>query len=622
MYLSKLGIINYKSCKKLLISFYEDKPNTFIGGNDCGKSAVLKAIGLLLDPKNNIDVQSDDRFTSDISNSPIEEAVYKNIFDELGLPSITIESACTIVFGELIFEENELSSDSGELSTLLQWSMECFNNKKIYLMRVITNDSPQGTFYICCKDKKNNPLKLWTQLQSVLETHISELKITASDISNENNDGRFTNLEKIRAIYKKTDNSYSWTEYNDFKKDLSKGFFPSYRYIDWNTSFKDLEAFATAAMASKISDYKDKLQIEAKELGEKVTMEVNKVLDEEMKNMSEDLPSIKALKTNINFDIQENVTDIMVNKDTNDGDIRIESQGEGIKKQIWFALLKLNSLRVVPEGEKRKRYIWCFDEPEIHLYPSAQRELYGILKKLTGSVYQIFISTHSTIFVDKLDMSVIKQISLDGGYSYISECESVDDIHNSLGVKNSDFLFFDRFLAFEGDTEEVLIPHFYNLIFNRTIEEDNIQTINLGGETVYKNNKELFENLLRDFKKSESLVYYVLDSDSKVTNDNVCLVGQYDLEDSLSDEIWIEVVKSKCGIEISKKELTKIRSNLSEAKINKFYKLLIDLIASKNPNDYLAGKGKETATLIKSQIKTREDIPTAIVEFFENKFSS
>ena len=51
MYLKQIIIINYKSCQRLHITLSKDDPNILIGINDCGKSTILSAIGLLLEEK-------------------------------------------------------------------------------------------------------------------------------------------------------------------------------------------------------------------------------------------------------------------------------------------------------------------------------------------------------------------------------------------------------------------------------------------------------------------------------------------------------------------------------------------------------------------------------------------
>lgn len=47
MHLSKLIIVNYRSCKKVQIEFENNESNILIGINDSGKSSILKAAELL-----------------------------------------------------------------------------------------------------------------------------------------------------------------------------------------------------------------------------------------------------------------------------------------------------------------------------------------------------------------------------------------------------------------------------------------------------------------------------------------------------------------------------------------------------------------------------------------------
>jgi putative ATP-dependent endonuclease of OLD family len=48
MWLQHLLVANYKSLKEIRLTLSKDEPNILIGINDCGKSTLLHAIGLLL----------------------------------------------------------------------------------------------------------------------------------------------------------------------------------------------------------------------------------------------------------------------------------------------------------------------------------------------------------------------------------------------------------------------------------------------------------------------------------------------------------------------------------------------------------------------------------------------
>lgn len=148
--------------------------------------------------------------------------------------------------------------------------------------------------------------------------------------------------------------------------------------------------------------------------------------------------------------------------------------------------------------------------------PSAQRKFFEIIKEVSKSNVQTLISTHSTVFIDKSKLKTIRSVSIqDNAYTEYNECESVDEVFESLELKNSDFLFYDKFLVIEGDTEAYLIPELYKLYKGNTLEEDNIQLINLTGKNKWLEGKKALENVFNGFKKSQEYVIYLFDSDMR-----------------------------------------------------------------------------------------------------------
>lgn len=618
MFLSKLAIINYKSCHGITLDFEKNDPNTFIGFNDAGKTVILKSVGCLLGNES-VAFSSEGQLASDLSNTPIKQEEFENLFKEMKLPAIEYNQDSITIVGFFDFENNEITEEFKEkASAHLRWCTESFRDDKFVLLKNYSKEFPVGKYYTCCLDSKAQSLCLWNQASTVLDTHLKENGINKKDIENENNAGKPTNLEKFRTIYGKVETECKWSDYTEsFKKD--KQFFPIFRYLDWNVSMKAIETLASDTMASKIQQFREKLEIEARVLSQEVNILVNEELKSKTADLFNDLQNIRGLKVGINFSVGEKVSDIVIEKNSADGDVRIESQGEGIKKQIWFAFLRWASLQKISTKNDAKKYIWCFDEPEIHLYPSAQRELYEIIKKISEGIFQTIISTHSTIFIDRVNLENINQISLENGYSVASKSASVQDIHDSLGIKNSDILFFDKFFAVEGETDQFLIPYFYKLYFNRSIEDDAIQIINLHGADKRKHNKKLFEDILRDFKKTKDITFYFLDGDTCSKEENVCLIGKYDIEDSISNDVWIKIVKDFCKIDLITEDLEGLRNKLAPERDKKFHKLLSDFIASHQKNEenvYLPSKGSDLAVEIMKQITTIEDVPKEIIEYF------
>ncbi len=283
-----------------------------------------------------------------------------------------------------------------------------------------------------------------------------------------------------------------------------------------------------------------------------------------------------------------------------------------------------------------KNYIWAFDEPETHLYPTAQRQLFEIIKEISASTIETVVSTHSTVFIDKAKLSAIKIVSQDDCYTRHSNCHSIDEIFHSLELRNSDFLFYDKFLVVEGDTEEYLIPALYKIYSGNNLLEDNVQLVSLKGASKWTEQKKIFESVLDGFKKPLDQVVYLFDHDQifeigeQAATINQFFVGNQDIEDAIDSEIWINVVEkyTEGKIVLEKSVIEQMKENISDKnKIpshEKFVPSLKKLIRAtymasgiEIHGNVLPAKGKDLVNLIIEQIKQRDEIPIRIIECFE-----
>jgi len=619
MYLKKIAIINYKSCRDLVLEFNENLPNTFIGQTDTGKSTILKAIGLLLDEKSSLNLLQEGHETSDLSTTPIKTDRYEEIFSMLGIPLFNPGQGKSIVIvGVFQRQEGDFEEDFDEVaSNHLKWSIESYSDEEIVLIRQFNDQFPAGRYLICSKDKEDEKKQLWKQNHINLNKLIKEFGISNDDVTNDNEKGRFKNIEKFRAIYNRLATSDQWSNYDDFTK-KDRQFFPIYRYIDWREiTLKSVEDMADDTMATVVDQYGRKLRKEAEHLGQEATTKVNEELKKKIGEILSGLPTITAIKAKVFFKTDEKISEISVEKGHSDGSVRLESQGDGVKKQIGFAFMRLGAMEGISDEAKAKKFLWGFDEPEVHLYPPEKRDFYETIKQLSSGVFQTFISTHSTVFVDKSQLETIQKVQLADKYTTVTSCSSVSDVHDSLGIKNSDFLFYDIFIAGEGDSDEILIPHFYKLYFDKSMEDDSIQFVCLGGGRRWTGNKKLFEKIMQDFKDPNDCVYYLLDNDTKASGDNVFLVGQYDLEDSIDDKYWIKLVKNKCGVTLSNQDFKDIRSKLGEESEKKFIKLLRDRVNQDTGKaNYLPSK-KDCAQYMTEYITNKDGIPDDIIKMFK-----
>lgn len=631
MHLEKVIVFNYRSCKTLELELFENNPNIFIGLNDCGKSTLLQSLNLLLGEKPDFNSLKEGNYRSDLSNTPEPLDSLNQILLKNNLPLFTDENNATYVIGKLKYENEEAENfPNSNLSTPLAWSIESNEDNIIWLAKKF---SKQGTSTYLLMNDSENPLELWGLTQPNLNKQIKENSITPEEIENENGKGRFSNFEKIRAIYAKLNCSNNWSAYKPAKGD--KDLFPTFKLFDWNTSLDEIVSTANAIMKDEIEVHLNPLKETANQLAKRAEDSINKKFGDISGIIQEVAKDVEAINSKVYFDVKEKISDVMVTKTFSDGPIHLENQGEGLKRQIWFSLIKA---KADTTSDSINKFIWAFDEPETHLYPQAQREFFDTLNKVSKGNVQTLISTHSTIFIDKSNLDNINSVKQeDDGYSTINTCKDVQAIHSSLNVKNSDFLFHDKFLIVEGDTEQYLIPRLYELYTGNSLIVDNIQLINIQGKDKWRENKKILEKVMAGFKKPEEQLVYIFDNDlsfeigHQAIKENMFFVGEQDIEDSIENDIWLEILNEFYNgiLEFQIEEILAWKNEVvKNAKCNanqKFYPILKSGIRNKCLEaeiDFdslirLPSKGIDSAELLLKHIDDTDKIPLKIIEAFD-----
>jgi len=628
MFLSKFIILNNKSCKSVNILPSKMEPEIFIGINDCGKSTLLKSLDVFFDEKKSLLFRQEGQEKSDFSNSPLNKETFNQILEEQGYPAFKKYAGNIIgILCEFEVEEadkTDIAFQENAKNAHLKWAIG--DSEKIIILRIFHDgsgtDSDLSGYYLLTNDykKDDNFINAWCKTKKELKEIRQELDVKDEDVDNENGTGPFKNIEEIRAIYKKVETELipNWFIYKDFSKD--KTFFPNFKYLDWDFSLNDLESMATDAMNEVTNPLLEEIREVALVKQTKAIGKVNDKFEEIMGDLKDELPvNIKKISSSVFFNVNQKITDIKLTKENVDGEIHIDNQGDGVKRQIWFALLKWRS-RLQSDESSRNKYIWCFDEPETHLYPEVQRQLFGTFCDMCKNEFQVLLSTHSTIFIDRTKIDTINKVVLQDGYSKINKIKDVDDIFGCLGLQNSDFLFFNKFLAVEGPTEYELIPRLYKLKFNRSLIEDGIQMINLKGKPQAKNYKNILEDIFVKFQKTEDKIFYLFDSDTDVeAKDNIYTVGKYDLEDSISNYIWIKFIEKRCELRMDDNILDNIRSKMKNNSQDKFYNLVRSYVANKGKSDkYLPKKGAESGFLLAECFDKIEEIPEELNKLFDD----
>jgi putative ATP-dependent endonuclease of OLD family len=129
-------------------------------------------------------------------------------------------------------------------------------------------------------------------------------------------------------------------------------------------------------------------------------------------------------------------------------DFLAEVNGSGIRE----------ALRLVLDTSFERPNVLLVEEPEIHLHPALETSMMRYLRDLSESS-QVFISTHSTNFVDHADTQNVYLVSKERAttISLLEYREIEEKVPQELGVRLSSLFFYDRLVFVEGPSDELVL---------------------------------------------------------------------------------------------------------------------------------------------------------------------
>jgi putative ATP-dependent endonuclease of the OLD family len=153
-------------------------------------------------------------------------------------------------------------------------------------------------------------------------------------------------------------------------------------------------------------------------------------------------------------------------------DFLVQVNGAGIRE----------ALRIVLDVEFGQPDILLVEEPEIHLHPAMETSLMQYLKRI-GLGTQVFVSTHSTNFLDVAEMRNVYLVSKEDhetSIQLLSASEAEASIPRELGVRLSSLFMFDRLAFVEGPTDEAVIREWATTL-GVNLSYANVGFISMGG---------------------------------------------------------------------------------------------------------------------------------------------
>jgi len=181
----------------------------------------------------------------------------------------------------------------------------------------------------------------------------------------------------------------------------------------------------------------------------------------------------------------------------------VEVNGSGIKE----------ALRLLLDVEFEHPHILLVEEPEIHLHPALETSMMRYLKRISCNC-QVFITTHSTNFLDTAEMNnvylVTKLNSTQIRQIDIGEAEA--RIPQELGIRLSSLFMFDRLIFVEVISDEDAIREWASVL-GVNLSEANVGFIRMGGARNFAHFAT--KETLNFLAKRQVKMWFLIDHDEK-----------------------------------------------------------------------------------------------------------
>ncbi len=154
------------------------------------------------------------------------------------------------------------------------------------------------------------------------------------------------------------------------------------------------------------------------------------------------------------------------------------------------------------------------EEPESHLHAGAQRYL---IEKLYDDERQVFITTHSSTFINLTKPFSLYQVLYVKGQTQITRCdpEALEAVLEDIDVHNSDVLFSDSILFVEGPGDRDVITTFSEKL-SMNVAERNINVLPMGGGKHAERGAPIRSDLLNKISGKATVPHlFLLDRDER-----------------------------------------------------------------------------------------------------------
>uniref|UniRef100_UPI0015D3884F ATP-dependent nuclease n=1 Tax=Acinetobacter sp. YH1901134 TaxID=2601199 RepID=UPI0015D3884F len=473
MFISAIEIENFRNFKHQKIDFNEGV-NVIIGHNNAGKTNLLTALSLVVNPDKNKRLDVDD-FNKNVAFSELKTSPPKISLQ------VTLKKGCDPSPDDLAMVANWLTKLESDFEAKLTYEF-FLPEKEVpkYISAMLEIDEThENCRNIAWKTIKNDFIRLYSY------------KIYGGEIANRAvADGEslskfdFQFLDAIRDVER---------DMLTGKNTLLKNVFDFFMDYDIKSDSIKSEENKIIEIKTRKNNFLSDIEPVINSIHERIELGKEKILS----YADETGASFNKAKPNFEGNISDiemfSFLRLIIEYETG---VKIPAthNGLGYNNLIFMSLL-LAKMQVNADGKYMGDNAKVFstlviEEPEAHLHLAMQYKFLQFLKKnkKEGKVRQIFVTSHSTHITSAVSLSEIICLYKDADETKVSYPDKIFPIDGKskryvqrfLDATKSDILFAQKILFVEGIAEQLLMSIFAKYL-DKSLEDHHVAVVNVGG---------------------------------------------------------------------------------------------------------------------------------------------
>jgi len=519
MKLIKLRIKNYRVCRDVSLDL--GNLHALIGGNNTGKSTVLRALDFFFNPSvRTLDKES--FWNLDIASEIRVEGTFTDLTEyekeKLG-PYLkddgTFHMART---AKMITEAEGIvgEPDRGETEIKISQQYE----KPI----------PEPQWLQEKKVSQSNIDKWWRDREQLTVNGINFTKFLNSSQKPSSKDWKQKSKEFVATYAEQIPMIYKWVDNPQGYANVLKGTLPFFVYVPAVREVaEEVKGTKSSPFGKLLSTILDTVSDEKKaELGcllSQISEQVNRSNSDlripkitEVENLLNVLLRDLFQECDLEIEFKIPTLEALISSPklyVDDGfRTGVENKGHGLQRAVIFSIRRRYAAYRTSEPEGRKRnFILAVEEPELYMHPHAQRTIRRVFRTISENGDQVLFSTHSPLLVDvahfdeiirfdsayvhhkdkktrecnawQLSMCQLEEVILQC-YPEFNNTETPQSIRervsNTYNSKRNEGFFASKIILVEGQTEEYCLPIYADALIDGGFDGRCISVIECGGK--------------------------------------------------------------------------------------------------------------------------------------------